>query len=358
MTDISKLQSETLGAIDSADSINALETVRVAALGKQGSVSSLLKTLGGMSAKERQAHGPLINGLRESVARALAEKKTALESAVLNERLATERVDMTLPARATPQGSVHPVSQIMDELAEIFADMGFAVAEGPEIEDQWHNFTALNMPETHPARAMHDTFYLMAADGEEPKVLRTHTSPVQIRTMMSQELPIRIIAPGRVYRSDSDATHTPMFHQIEGMVIDKGIHLGHLKWTLETFLKAFFERDDVTIRMRPSYFPFTEPSAEIDIGYTLVNGKRVVGGSDHWMEVLGSGMVHPKVIAMCGLDPDVYQGFAFGTGVDRLAMLKYGMDDLRAFFDGDLRWLKHYGFGALDVPTLSGGVGA
>ena len=358
MTDISKLQSETLGAIDSADSINALETVRVAALGKQGSVSSLLKTLGGMSAKERQAHGPLINGLRESVARALAEKKTALESAVLNERLATERVDMTLPARATPQGSVHPVSQIMDELAEIFADMGFAVAEGPEIEDQWHNFTALNMPETHPARAMHDTFYLMAADGEEPKVLRTHTSPVQIRTMMSQELPIRIIAPGRVYRSDSDATHTPMFHQIEGMVIDKGIHLGHLKWTLETFLKAFFERDDVTIRMRPSYFPFTEPSAEIDIGYTLVNGKRVVGGSDHWMEVLGSGMVHPKVIAMCGLDPHVYQGFAFGTGVDRLAMLKYGMDDLRAFFDGDLRWLKHYGFGALDVPTLSGGVGA
>ena len=358
MTDISKLQSETLGAIDSADSINALETVRVAALGKQGSVSSLLKTLGGMSAKERQAHGPLINGLRESVARALAEKKTALESAVLNERLATERVDMTLPARATPQGSVHPVSQIMDELAEIFADMGFAVAEGPEIEDQWHNFTALNMPETHPARAMHDTFYLVAADGEEPKVLRTHTSPVQIRTMMSQELPIRIIAPGRVYRSDSDATHTPMFHQIEGMVIDKGIHLGHLKWTLETFLKAFFERDDVTIRMRPSYFPFTEPSAEIDIGYTLVNGKRVVGGSDHWMEVLGSGMVHPKVIAMCGLDPHVYQGFAFGTGVDRLAMLKYGMDDLRAFFDGDLRWLKHYGFGALDVPTLSGGVGA
>ena len=358
MSDLAQLQSELLAAIIAAESLAALETMRVAALGKQGSVSALLKTMGSMSPDERQLQGPIIYGLRETVTAALVEKKAALETTALNVRLATERLDMTLPAPAFPQGSVHPVSQVMDELAEIFADMGFAVAEGPEIEDQWHNFTALNMPETHPARAMHDTFYLAAAEGEEPKVLRTHTSPVQIRTMMNQEPPIRIIAPGRVYRSDSDATHTPMFHQIEGMVIDKGIHLGHLKWTLETFLKAFFERDDVTIRMRPSYFPFTEPSAEIDIGYTLINGKRVVGGSDHWMEVLGSGMVHPKVIAMCGLDPDVYQGFAFGTGVDRLAMLKYGMDDLRAFFDGDLRWLKHYGFGALDVPTLSGGVGA
>jgi phenylalanyl-tRNA synthetase alpha chain len=248
----------------------------------------------------------------------------------------------------------------MDELAEIFADMGFAVAEGPEIEDDWHNFSALNIPETHPARAMHDTFYFpeeMAVDGKK-MLLRTHTSPVQIRTMTSQEPPIRIIAPGRVYRSDSDATHTPMFHQIEGLVIDKGIHLGHLKWTLETFLKAFFEREDVVLRLRPSYFPFTEPSVEVDVGYTLVNGKRVIGGSEGWMEVLGSGMVHRRVIEACGLDPDVWQGFAFGTGVDRLAMLKYGMDDLRAFFDGDKRWLQHYGFNALDVPTLSGGVGA
>ncbi len=358
MTDIATLQSETLAAINAADSIDALEVVRVAALGKQGSVSGLLKTLGGMSVEDRQIQGPIINGLRETVAAALSEKKAALETALLNKRLGTERVDMTLPAPAHPQGSVHPVSQVMDELAEIFADMGFAVAEGPEIEDQWHNFTALNMPETHPARAMHDTFYLQAGEGEEAKVLRTHTSPVQIRTMMSQEPPIRIIAPGRVYRSDSDATHTPMFHQIEGLVIDKGIHLGHLKWTLETFLKAFFERDDVVLRLRPSYFPFTEPSVEIDAGYSMVNGKRVIGGSEGWLEVLGSGMVHPKVIAACGLDPDIYQGFAFGTGVDRLAMLKYGMDDLRAFFDGDLRWLKHYGFGALDVPTLSGGVGA
>ena len=263
---------------------------------------------------------------------------------------------MSLPAPERPRGSVHPVSQVMDELAEIFADMGFALAEGPEIEDDWHNFTALNIPETHPARAMHDTFYL-----EDGRVLRTHTSPVQIRVMTSHAPPIRIIAPGRVYRSDSDATHTPMFHQIEGLIIDKNIHLGHLKWTLETFLKAFFERDDVVLRLRPSYFPFTEPSVEVDVGYTLVDGRRVIGGSGDdakggWMEVLGSGMVHPRVLQNCGIDPEVYSGFAFGTGADRLAMLKYGMDDLRAFFDGDLRWLRHYGFGALDVPTLSGGV--
>ncbi len=358
MVKIESLKAGLITAIEAADTLDALDAVRISALGKQGTVSALLKTMGAMSPDERQVQGPVINGLRETVTAALAEKKTALETALLNERLATERLDMTLPAPETPRGSVHPVSQVMDELAEIFADMGFAVAEGPEIEDQWHNFTALNMPETHPARAMHDTFYMVAAEGEEAKVLRTHTSPVQIRTMTSQEPPIRIIAPGRVYRSDSDATHTPMFHQIEGLVIDKGIHLGHLKWTLETFLKAFFERDDLTIRLRPSYFPFTEPSAEVDVSFSVENGKRILGGTGGWMELLGSGMVHPKVIANCGLDPDVYQGFAFGVGVDRLAMLKYGMDDLRAFFDGDLRWLKHYGFGALDVPTLSGGVGA
>jgi phenylalanyl-tRNA synthetase alpha chain len=358
MGEIENLKSSVLDAINSADTAEALEAVRISALGKQGSVSALLKTMGVMSPDERQVQGPIINGLREAVTLALAAKKAALETALLNQRLGTERLDMTLPAPETPRGSVHPVSQVMDELAEIFADMGFAVAEGPEIEDQWHNFTALNMPETHPARAMHDTFYMQSADGEEAKVLRTHTSPVQIRTMTSQEPPIRIIAPGRVYRSDSDATHTPMFHQIEGLVIDRGIHLGHLKWTLETFLKAFFERDDLTIRLRPSYFPFTEPSAEVDVSFSVENGKRILGGTGSWMELLGSGMVHPKVIANCGLDPEVYQGFAFGVGVDRLAMLKYGMDDLRAFFDGDLRWLKHYGFGALDVPTLSGGVGA
>ena len=356
----SDLANESSAIIESANDLASLEEARIAMLGKAGLVTLMLKTLGGMTPEQRASEGPRINGLREAVSGALAARKAALEGEALAARLASERVDLTLPAPEAPRGSVHPVSQVMDELAEIFADMGFAVAEGPEIEDDWHNFTALNIPETHPARAMHDTFYFPGGgDGSNHKMLlRTHTSPVQIRTMMTQQPPIRIIAPGRVYRSDSDATHTPMFHQIEGLVIDKGITLGHLKWTLETFLRAFFERDDVVLRLRPSYFPFTEPSAEVDVGYSLVNGKRVIGGSEGWMEVLGSGMVHPKVIAACGLDPDEWQGFAFGTGVDRLAMLKYGMDDLRAFFDGDMRWLGHYGFGALDVPTLSGGVGA
>jgi phenylalanyl-tRNA synthetase alpha chain len=351
-------EHEITAQITAAADLDALEAVRIALLGKNGSISALLKTLGGMSPELRQADGPRINGLRLTATDVIAARKAALEGAALVARLATERLDMSLPAPATPRGSVHPVRQVMDELAEIFADMGFAVATGPEIEDQWHNFTALNMPETHPARAMHDTFYLQAAEGDEAKVLRTHTSPVQIRTMTSQKPPIRIIAPGRVYRSDSDATHTPMFHQIEGLVVDKGIHLGHLKWTLETFLKAFFERDDIVLRLRPSYFPFTEPSVEVDVGFSIERGKRVLGGTGGWMELLGSGMVHPRVLSACGIDPDEYSGFAFGVGVDRLAMLKYGMDDLRAFFDGDNRWLKHYGFGALDVPTLSAGVGA
>jgi phenylalanyl-tRNA synthetase alpha chain len=353
MSEIEAIGKSLMAQIEAATDLDSLEVARIAALGKQGSVSGLLKTLGGMSPEERQVQGPLINGLREAVTTAIAERRAALEAAALNARLVTERLDMTLPAPAAPRGSIHPVSQVMDELAEIFADMGFAVATGPEIEDDWHNFTALNIPETHPARAMHDTFYF--PDGN---VLRTHTSPVQIRTMMSQKPPIRIIAPGRVYRSDSDATHTPMFHQIEGLVIDKGIHMGHLKWTLETFMRAYFEREDLELRLRPSYFPFTEPSVEVDVGFSWLNGKRVLGGTEDWMELLGSGMVHPRVLANCGIDPDVYSGFAFGVGVDRLAMLKYGMDDLRAFFDGDLRWLKHYGFAALDVPTLSGGVGA
>ena len=355
--DLDQLQADLLASVDASAGLDALDSVRVHALGKQGAVTGLLKSLGAMSPQERQTTGARIHALREAVTDAIAKRKASLEASALEAKLASETIDMTLPVDGVAPGSVHPVSQVMDELAEIFADMGFAVATGPEIEDDWHNFTALNIPETHPARAMHDTFYL-AGEHERPMVLRTHTSPVQIRTMTSQKPPIRIIAPGRVYRSDSDATHTPMFHQIEGLVIDKGITLGHLKWTLETFLKAFFERDDIVLRLRPSYFPFTEPSAEVDVGYRLVNGKRVIGGSEGWMEVLGSGMVHPKVIAACGLDPNEWQGFAFGTGVDRLAMLKYGMDDLRPFFDGDLRWLKHYGFSALDVPTLSGGVGA
>jgi phenylalanyl-tRNA synthetase alpha chain len=340
-----------------------------------------------MSPDERQVDGPRIHAVREQVTEAIGARKAALEAAELERKLATETLDMTLPVSPAAQGTVHPVSQVMDELAEIFADLGFSVATGPEIEDDWRNFTALNIPETHPARAMHDTFYFLPRHpresgdpasssgapqegkldsrvrgndegGERKMLLRTHTSPVQIRTMMSQKPPIRIIAPGRTYRSDSDATHTPMFHQVEGLVIDRGIHMGHLKWTLETFLKAYFEREDIVLRLRPSYFPFTEPSAEVDVGYSIEKGRRVIGGSEGWMEVLGSGMVHPAVIANCGLDPDEWQGFAFGCGIDRLAMLKYGMDDLRAFFDGDIRWLKHYGFSALDVPTLSGGVGA
>jgi phenylalanyl-tRNA synthetase alpha chain len=372
MSDIETLGTDALSRIAAAQDLDAVESLRVAFLGKQGSISGLLKTLGGMSPDERQAEGPKIHALRERVTGALAERKAALEGAALEARLAAERIDLTLPAPETPRGSVHPVSQVMDELAEIFADLGFSVATGPEIEDDWHNFTALNMPESHPARAMHDTFYFPdksaakeAGDGRE-MLLRTHTSPVQIRTMLAQGAPLRIIAPGRVYRSDSDATHTPMFHQIEGLVIDKGIHLGHLKWTLETLLGAFFERDDIVLRLRPSYFPFTEPSVEVDTGFAFEGGpqgsRRVVGGSGDepghgWMALRGSGMVNRHVLAAGGLDPDEWQGFAFGVGVDRLAMLKYGMNDLRAFFDGDQRWLSHYGFGALDVPTLSAGVG-
>ena len=348
-----------LDRIAAADSLGDLEAVRVSALGKSGSITALLKSLGSMDPETRAAEAPKIHSLREQVTQAIADRKSALEAGELERKLATEKIDLSLPAPESVSGTVHPVSQVMDELAEIFADLGFSVAEGPEIEDQWYNFTALNMGEHHPARAMMDTFYVEPRPGEdEPRVLRTHTSPVQIRSMKTAGAPIRLIAPGRVYRSDSDATHTPMFHQIEGLVIDRAITLGHLKWTLETFLKAFFERDDVVLRMRPSYFPFTEPSAEVDVGWSIEKGRRVVGGQQGWMEVLGSGMVHPRVIANAGLDPDEWQGFAFGTGVDRLAMLKYGMDDLRAFFDGDIRWLKHYGFRALDVPTLSGGVGA
>ncbi|MEO6091695.1 MAG: phenylalanine--tRNA ligase subunit alpha [Novosphingobium sp.] len=353
-----QVRDQALDAIGNAGSLEALEAARIASLGKAGVVSRWLKLIGSVAPEDRPSVSGIFNGLKDEITTALAERKLVLEQAALDALLVAEAIDLSLPAPEQPRGLVHPVSQVMDELAEIFADLGFAVASGPEIEDDWHNFTALNMPASHPARAMHDTFYFPEHDatGRE-MLLRTHTSPVQVRAMLERGAPLRIIAPGRVYRSDSDATHTPMFHQIEGLVIDKGMHLGHLKWTLETFLRAFFERDDVVLRLRPSYFPFTEPSVEVDVGYTLVDGKRVVGGSEGWMEVLGSGMVNRRVIAAGGLDPDEWQGFAFGTGVDRLAMLKYGMDDLRAFFDGDIRWLSHYGFSALNVPTLSGGVG-
>ena len=364
MTDFLTLQTDALARIAETQDVEALEAIRIEFLGKQGSISALMKTLGKMSPDERQEQAPKIQGARTAVADAIADRKARFEAEELERKLSSEKLDLTLPAPQAPLGSVHPVSQVMDELTEIFADLGFSVATGPEIEDDWHNFTALNMAETHPARAMHDTFYFPDRDADGNRMLlRTHTSPVQIRSLVEQGAPIRIIAPGRVYRSDSDATHTPMFHQVEGLVIDREIHLGHLKWTLETFLKAFFERDDIVLRLRPSYFPFTEPSVEVDVGWQDVKGRKVLGGDGDapghgWMELLGSGMVNRRVIEFAGLDPDKWQGFAWGLGVDRLAMLKYGMDDLRAFFDGDQRWLDHYGFSPFDQPTLSAGVGA
>ncbi len=359
MTDLATLESELTAALHAATTVEAVEAVRVAALGKQGSITALMKSMGGLPPEERTLKGPLYNGLRERITAQLAARKATLENAALDAQLANDRVDITLPVQTPPRGSLHPVHQVMDELTEIFADLGFAVAEGPEIESDWHNFTALNIPPEHPARAMHDTFYFNEQDKDGNRMLlRTHTSPVQVRTMMAQKPPIRIIAPGKTYRCDSDATHTPMFHQVEGLVIDRNITMGHLRWTLETFIKAFFEVDHIVTRFRPSYFPFTEPSAELDVQCSWDGGTLKVGEGDSWLEILGSGMVNPRVIANCGLDPSEWQGFAFGCGIDRLAMLKYGMTDLRAFFDADLRWLRHYGFSFLDIPTLSGGVGA
>jgi len=344
------IDAETmLDRIAAAESLSDLEALRVTALGKSGSVTALLKSLGAMDPETRSAEAPKIHALREAVTDAIASRKGELEAAELERKLATEKLDLSLPAPDSVSGTVHPVSQVMDELAEIFADLGFSVAEGPEIETQWYNFTALNMPENHPARAMQDTFYLQPqSPGDEPYVLRTHTSPVQIRAGENLGAPLYVIAPGRVYRSDSDATHTPMFHQVEGLVIDRTTHMGHLKGCLVDFCRAFFEVDDLPLRFRPSYFPFTEPSAEVDIGCSWKDGELRIGAGDSWLEILGCGMVHPRAIANCGLDPAVYQGFAFGMGIDRIAMLKYGIPDLRSFFDSDLRWLRHYGFSALE----------
>jgi phenylalanyl-tRNA synthetase alpha chain len=360
MTDLRTLKTELTAAIAAANDEAALENVRIAALGKSGSVSALLKTLGSMTPDERKAQGPLINGLKEAVNTALAARKDALKGAALVERLNTETIDVTLPVREPPAevGRVHPISQVVDELTVIFADMGFAVAEGPDIETDDLNFTKLNFPEGHPAREMHDTFYFNPKPDGSRLLLRTHTSPVQIRTMLAKKPPIRVIIPGRTYRSDSDQTHTPMFHQVEGLVIDKSSHLGHLKWILQEFCKAFFEVDQVKMRFRPSFFPFTEPSLEVDIQCKREKGEVRFGEGEDWMEILGCGMVHPNVLRNCGLDPDEYQGFAWGMGIDRIAMLKYGMPDLRAFFEADLRWLSHYGFRPLDFPTLAGGLSA
>jgi phenylalanyl-tRNA synthetase alpha chain len=358
MADLKQLESELLKAADAAKDEAAIEAVRVSALGKKGSISELLKTLGTMSPDERKQNGPLINGLRDRVSEALNAKKNSLKQAALSEQLAADKADVTLPVRtsALERGRIHPVSQVIDEVTAIFADMGFSVAEGPDIETDFYNFTALNFPEGHPAREMHDTFFFNPrADGKR-KLLRTHTSPVQIRTMEKVKPPIRVITPGRTYRCDSDQTHTPMFHQVEGLVIDKGSHLGHLKWILEEFCKAFFEVPSVKMRFRPSFFPFTEPSMEVDIQCDRRGNEIRFGEGNDWLEILGCGMVHPNVLKNCKLDPSEYQGFAWGMGIDRIAMLKYGMPDLRAFFEADMRWLKHYGFRPLDFPTLAGGL--
>ncbi|WP_262298705.1 phenylalanine--tRNA ligase subunit alpha [Microvirga sesbaniae] len=358
MTDLNQLERDLLSQVDAAGDEAALETVRVSALGKKGSVSELLKTLGAMTPEERKEHGPLINGLRDKVQGAIVAKKETLAEAALEARLAAERIDVTLPVPEAPEirGRVHPISQVIEELTAIFADMGFSVAEGPDIETDYLNFTALNFPEGHPAREMHDTFFLAPDEKGERKVLRTHTSPVQIRTMTSQKPPIRVIIPGRTYRHDSDQTHTPMFHQVEGLVIDKQANIAHMKWILEEFCKAFFEVEQVKMRFRPSFFPFTEPSAEVDIQCSRKGGEIRFGEGTDWLEILGCGMVHPNVLRNCGLDPDEYQGFAWGMGIDRIAMLKYGMPDLRPFFEADVRWLNHYGFRPLDIPSLVSGL--
>jgi phenylalanyl-tRNA synthetase alpha chain len=356
MSDISSLEASLLDAVKNALDEAALEAVRVSALGKKGSISELLKSLGGMSADERKANGPLFNGLRDRVSEALAVRKRALADEALNARLAFERIDVTLPVRPESAGSIHPVSQVMDEVTAIFADLGFAIAEGPDVEFDDYNFTKLNIPPDHPARQMHDTFYLKPQKDGSRHVLRTHTSPVQVRTMLKQKPPIRILAPGRTYRVDSDATHSPMFHQFEGLVIDEVTHLGHLKWVMEEFCKAFFEVKEVELRARPSFFPFTEPSVEWDLRCDRSGGQIKFGTGNDWLELAGSGMVHPNVLQMCGIDPAKYQGYAFGGGIDRLAMLKYGAPDLRPFFESDLRWLRHFGFAPLDIPTLDGGL--
>jgi phenylalanyl-tRNA synthetase alpha chain len=360
MTDLTTLEHDLLMQVEGAADEAVLESVRLSALGKKGAVSELLKTLGAMTPDERKQNGPLINGLRDKVQTAIATRKEALAEAALEQRLAAERVDVTLPVREGPEtrGRIHPISQVIDELTAIFADMDFSVAEGPDIETDYYNFTALNFPVGHPAREMHDTFFLAPDHKGERKVLRTHTSPVQIRTMKAQQPPIRVIIPGRTYRHDSDQTHTPMFHQVEGLVIDTSSNIAHLKWVLEEFCKTFFEVDQVKMRFRPSFFPFTEPSAEVDIQCSRQGGEIRFGEGNDWLEILGCGMVHPNVLRNCGLDPDHYQGFAWGLGIDRIAMLKYGMPDLRPFFEADVRWLNHYGFRPLDLPSLVGGLTA
>lgn len=358
MDAIAELRGKYLEQVAKADDIDGIEAVRLAALGKKGEISAMMRQLGQMSAEDRLSAGPALNGLKSEIDAALKARRAALEDAVLEARLQDEWLDVTLPGRPRPQGTIHPISQVMEELTAIFADMGFSVAEGPQIESDWYNFDALNIAPEHPSRQEMDTFYMHRAadDRRPPHVLRTHTSPVQIRAMQDQGAPIRVIAPGRVYRMDMDQTHTPMFHQVEGLAIDRDITMAQLKWTLEEFCRAFFEVDDVELRFRASHFPFTEPSAEVDIRCSWDGGQLKIGEGNDWLEILGSGMVHPHVLRSGGIDPEKWQGFAFGMGIDRIAMLKYGIPDLRAFFESDLRWLRHYGFAALDQPALAAGL--
>ena len=357
-TDLAALEGDFLARIEAASDEATLDAVRVEALGKQGAVSGLMRTLGKMSPEERQVMGPKLNGLKDRLNEAILVKKTTLEEEALEAKLKAEAVDVTLPAPPVRIGAIHPVSRVMEELAAIFGEMGFTLEEGPDIETDFNNFTALNFPEQHPARDMHDTFFMQKMDENGVrKVLRTHTSPVQVRTMLKQKPPIRMICMGRTYRCDSDATHTPMFHQIEGLVIDETSTMAHLKSVLIAAIKAYFEVDDVKVRFRPHHFPFTEPSAEMDVGCDRSGGQIRIGTGNDWLEILGCGMVHPNVLKACGLDPEIHQGYAFGMGVDRLAMLKYGMPDLRDFFAADTRWLSHYGFSPFLLPGLAQGVG-
>jgi phenylalanyl-tRNA synthetase alpha chain len=353
--DLLTLQAETDAALAAAADLRALDAVRVAVLGKNGRLTRLLKELGRASPEERRERGAALNRVKDALAAAIEARRTALDAAALDARLAAERMDVTLPARHRPQGLIHPISRTMEEMAAIFGAMGFAIAEGPDIEDDWRNFGALNIPAHHPARQDMDTFYIPGVDAEgRARVLRTHTSPVQVRTMLGQQPPIRVIVPGRTYRADHDATHSPMFHQVEGLVIDRAITLGHLKGCLIDFLRAFFGIDTLPVRFRSSYFPFTEPSMEVDIGWNRKTGE--LGGGGDWLEILGSGMVHPKVLANCGIDPRQWQGFAFGMGIERVTMLKHGIPDLRPFYESDIRWLRHYGFSPLRPAMLHEGV--
>ena len=354
--ELDTLRSEFVGAAAAAASLAALDEVRVRALGKKGALTQRMKSLGGLDPEARKAAGQALNRVKDEIAAAVEARREALSEAELEARLAEERVDVSLPARPAEIGRIHPISQTVDEMVAIFGEMGFSVAVGPHIEDDFHNFTALNIPPEHPARQEHDTFYLPEGPDGERKVLRTHTSPVQIRAMQAGRPPFRIVVPGRTFRADSDATHSPMFHQLEGLVVDETTHMGHLKGTLVEFCRAIFGVDDLPVRFRPSYFPFTEPSAEVDIGCTRKGGKLKIGAGDDWLEILGCGMVHPKVLENCGIDSTRYQGYAFGMGVERIAMLKYGIPDLRTFYESDLRWLRHYGFVPLEAPSLVRGL--